>query len=148
MRNYTDTISVLLQKVLISFGCKTVVSSLCLKAVDGFTLYQCVCVKPLKPQTPFRGILQQCYKVSWQQVKCVRPNLFVSSSLYRDITYLHTTTCPYFGGYFRKKIVIAYVLEHLQYNLYVCVLCFESCYSVVWQWVPMFWINALPPILL
>jgi len=56
MLNYTDKISVLLQKVFISFGCKTVVSTLCLKAVDGFTLYHCVCVKPLKPQTLFRGI--------------------------------------------------------------------------------------------
>jgi len=56
MHNYTDKISVLLQKVFISFGCKTVVSSLCLKAVDGFTLYHCVCVKPLKPQTLCRRV--------------------------------------------------------------------------------------------
>jgi hypothetical protein len=58
MHNYTDKIPVLLQKVFISFGCKTVVSSLCWKAVDGFTLYHCVCVKPLKLQTLFRGIEQ------------------------------------------------------------------------------------------
>jgi len=56
MYNYTDKISVLLQKAFISFGCKTVVSSLCLKAVDGFTLYHSVCVKPLKVQTPFRRV--------------------------------------------------------------------------------------------
>jgi len=56
MHNNTDKISMLLQKVFISFGCKTVVSTLCLKTVDGFTLYQCVCVKPLKLQMLFRGI--------------------------------------------------------------------------------------------
>jgi len=56
MHNYTDKISVLLQKVFISFGCKIVVSTLCLKAVDGFTLYHIVCVKPLRLQTLFRGI--------------------------------------------------------------------------------------------
>jgi hypothetical protein len=55
MYKYTDKFPVLLQKVFISFGCKTVVSSLCLRAVDGFTLYHCVCVKPLKLQMLFRG---------------------------------------------------------------------------------------------